>query len=364
MYEHAVARALDYYKKDLDAGKFTRDQLLDNAAKQANAAFGELNYKYMGRNPTLQDILRLALLAPDFLEARFKFAGQALRPRGKEQMMALIRAALIMSATAQVTNLMFGDDHKMHLDRPFSAIIGGREYSPRSVVGDIEHLITDPRGFWYNRINPLWGKPLIELASGKDQNGQKENFLDGVKNVLKSWTPIPVQGAFKNNQGQTLIQSITSTLLGSIGVTNFQYKTPAEKEVGNIAFGHRSLAAESAQQKKRYEDFVDLKGDYMSGKLNSLDDVVAKAQENHILLSKSQLNQIRLARDTSPEAKVQVMLHKMKAFSAEEVLKVWDEMSDDEKNSYRGFVIGKIGKDSMMTPQEKSEAIQRISEKK
>jgi hypothetical protein len=234
MFEHAVGRALKYYAKDMASGKFTRDQLLDNAAKQANAAFGELNYKYLSRNPTLQDVLRIGLLAPDFLEARLKFFAQAARPKGKEQFMALLRGAIIMATAAQVTNMLIGDDHKTHWNRPFSVMVGGREYTPRSVVGDMMHLVTDPRGFWYHRINPLWGRPLVEVATGRDFYGKRMGTMELVKDILSSWVPIPGQGLLKSNTGETTLGKIVNGLLGSVGISNYKYMSDFEKYAQNL----------------------------------------------------------------------------------------------------------------------------------
>lgn len=225
MFEHAVKRAEKYYEKQLASGKFTRDQLLDNAAKQANAAFGEQNYRYIGRNPTLQDALRIGLLAPDFLEARLKFAGQALRPHGREQATALVLGGIIMAATAQIVNMMFGDEKKPHWSRPFTIIIGGREYTPRSVVGDIMHLITDPRSFWYHRLNPLWGRPLLEISTGRDYYGRKVGSTKAAEDILKSWVPIPGQGFVKKEVGKTIVQSVRDTILTSVGMSNYEYRS-------------------------------------------------------------------------------------------------------------------------------------------
>ena len=231
MFEHAVERAEKYYEKELASGKFTRDQLLDNAAKQANAAFGEMNYKYLGRNPTYQDFLRLSLLAPDFLEARLKFAGQALRPYGKEQSMALLRGALIMGGLAVALSLLLGDDDSpWDIKKPFTVVIGGREYTPRSVQADIVHLISSPRSFWYHRLNPLWGRPLVELSTGRDFYGrQPENFVEAAKNILKSWTPIPAQGLVKDNMGDTVLTATINAMMQSIGVTNYLHMSDFQR---------------------------------------------------------------------------------------------------------------------------------------
>ncbi len=89
MAREALERNLKRY-----AGKMSEDQIYALTANQANAAFGELNYTMLGRNKTMQDVLRMALLAPDFLEARGRFVGQALKPYGREQAVALIAGAL------------------------------------------------------------------------------------------------------------------------------------------------------------------------------------------------------------------------------------------------------------------------------
>jgi hypothetical protein len=224
MAEHAVERAKGYYEKQLASGELTMDQLLENAALQSNAAFGEQNYKYLGRNPSFQDALRIALLAPDFLEARLRFGGQAMRSYGKEQTMALLRGAAIMGSAAIIASLLFGDDHKWNPNRPFSVVVGGREYTPRSVVGDIAHLIADPRGFWYYRLNPLWGRPVAQLATGRDEKGRKSTPLNVAKDTLKTWVPIPAQGLVKDT-GDDVLNAMMHGLLSSVGLSNYEYQT-------------------------------------------------------------------------------------------------------------------------------------------
>lgn len=122
MFEKAVMRAAEHEKANLASGKITMDQIFAREAQHSNDAFGEQNYKYLGRDPTIQDAMRLLLLAPDFLESRLKFAGATLTPSGREQRIALIKGALIMGIGAQAVNILFGDDHKTHWDKPFSAI--------------------------------------------------------------------------------------------------------------------------------------------------------------------------------------------------------------------------------------------------
>jgi len=282
MYEHAVERAEKYFEKELANGTLTRDQLLENVAMQSNAAFGEQNYKYLGRNPTVQDALRIGLLAPDFLEARLRFAGQAAKPYGREQLYALLRGALLMATTAQIINLLFGDDKKIHLDKPFSVLIGGREYTPRSVVGDIAHLFADPRSFWYHRLNPLWGRPVAEVATGRDFYGKKVDLLDAAKDILKSWIPIPAQGIVKENAGDSFAGAVINSTLQSIGMSNYPYKSKAAKLVQELSprvdrplekkereyYYLKRKAVDMLRKGKQWGDFPD----GMKEKLNALSD--------------------------------------------------------------------------------------------
>ena len=282
MYEHAVIRAEKYYAKDLRNGKISRDQLLENVAMQSNAAFGEQNYKYIGRSPTLQDALRIGLLAPDFLEARLRFAGQAAKPYGREQLFALLRGAIMMGVTAQFLNLLLGDDRKVHLDKPFTFIYGGREYSPRSVVADIAHLFTNTRSFWYHRLNPLWGRPTVQMWEGRNIYGKKTDWVETVKDVLKSWVPIPAQGIVKENAGDTFLSSIVNSVFQSVGMTNYPYKSKAAKLVQELSprvdrtmekkerefYSLKHKAVDILRKGKPWGDF----SDSMKEKLNALSD--------------------------------------------------------------------------------------------
>src|SRR5712692_504048 len=115
----------------------SEDQLNELTAKQANAAFGELNYKMLGRNPTFQDVLRLGLLAPDFLEARGRFVGQALKPYGREQAVALGLGAVTLYAGARILNQILDNDPHWAPQDAFNVIHSGKTYRLRTVQGDV-----------------------------------------------------------------------------------------------------------------------------------------------------------------------------------------------------------------------------------
>ena len=84
-----------------------------------------------------------------------------------------VRGALGMYTGARklVTHAIFNDgDPKW--DKYFNVVIGGKEYSIRSVQGDAQHLFTDPRSFVYHRMNPTTVRTAIEYFTSRDENGK------------------------------------------------------------------------------------------------------------------------------------------------------------------------------------------------
>ena len=236
--------------------ELNRDQLLKLSADQANHAFGELNYKAMGRNPTLQDVFRLAALAPDFLEARAGFALQALKPYGKEQAAALIRLAAYNFIGARILGAIIGDeadrlandpiDYAAYtMKHPFGFVYDGKEYSIRTVPGDIYHLITDLRSFSYHRLNPATVRPAIEGLTGRDAWGRKKDVGEQISDYVTGFAPIPIQGLF-NARDYTLYQS----MLQSIGVTS--WNAPSDAEIAIM-----DLHKEQAEQRKEIQKQVE-----------------------------------------------------------------------------------------------------------
>lgn len=354
----AVTRAEGWYAKDLASGKLTREQLLDNVAKQANAAFGELNYTYMGRNKTMQDGLRMLLLAPDFLEARLKFAGQALRPYGREQVKAFAMGAVIMSVLAQSINAAFGDGVDwMH---PFTIKIGDFSYTPRSVMGDIGHLISDPRSFWYHRLSPMISRPALEIGTGRDISGNKMGMKDIGKDLLKSWTPIPAQGFFKRSDGVPQSVSILNSILGSIGVSSYKTKTDAERKIAEIHFNRMPLGGFDENQKDKYELKRDLLSDHLDGKLKTRADIQAAAKKEGVTLKPAELDKIMFAGQKTPAATIYQQKHDLSPLTADELKDVWGTMTMDERQKWYSAFALKIGGSKSFDGTQKRELRQMI----
>jgi hypothetical protein len=194
-YEAIKERNTKRYTKELAAKQTTQGEIDYLSAQQTNAAYGHLNYADLGRNPTFQHIAQIALLAPDFLEARGRFAGQALKgiasKAGQEQLTALAFLALIQWGTARILNKTLDDDY--HFDHPFDVVVGNRKYTMRSVPEDIYKLIGDPRRFTMGRISPLIGRGIFQLGTGKNWRGEKVDYSDTFQELATAWIPITLR---------------------------------------------------------------------------------------------------------------------------------------------------------------------------
>ncbi len=182
---HALKRNTQRYK-----GKMSPERIAELTASQANNAFGELNYTYLARNQTFQDALRMILLAPDFLEARAKFAGSAFKGQGREQLNALLLLAATQYVTARVLNKLSDDDYHLEPENAFRVIHKGKAYGLRSVPSDLLELYEDPRKFLTHRSSPLTAA-AIRAYTGKNEFGKPVNVLEQAKLLAES--PIPIQ---------------------------------------------------------------------------------------------------------------------------------------------------------------------------
>jgi hypothetical protein len=241
--------------------ELSEDEVLKLTGDQVNATFGHQNWRGMAANKTFQDSLRIAALAPDFLISRARQVGQALRPYGREQFTALaIRGAVgmyIASKTIEgIISLIDPEKNEVHWDRPFSVTVDSTEYSLRSEVGDVYHMLRDPRGFVYYRLNPFIAKPAIEAITGRDRFGRLRDPLEQLKDWATSAVPIAGQGYF-TKQDYPLYQSI----LQSLGITTWSARTEAEKTAREIT-AEKSKVEEPPVTKKRMEARSQLKKDF------------------------------------------------------------------------------------------------------
>lgn len=321
MAQEALERNFQRYR-----GKLTDDQIYAMTANQANAAFGELNYKAMGRSKTTQDILRIMCLAPDFLEARARFVGQALKPYGREQSAALIRGALGMYIGARVLNYLIGDDPQW--DKPFSIVVKGKEYGLRSVPGDIIHLLHNPQSFVYWRLNPTTVRTAVEWATGRNARGQKVSNSDQVKEFFTTHMPIPLQGLIKGGGG-----SLVDSILASFGLTSWKNRSKAERLISDINFEKISKAEKDPRQKAigllRMQFFREYE------KTRQIPETVKKA------VRAGQVGSAQVV-DWMKAAEKPALQRGFEHLSVEEAAKVWEVARTEEKRMLAPIYIKKI----------------------
>lgn len=278
MGEAALQRNIERY-----SGKYNMDQILELTANQANGAFGELNYKFMGRNPTTQDVFRLIGLAPDFLEARARFVGQSFKPGGKEQAYALLRAAIGLYLVPAMFNSMFSNDKRPHWNKPFTFIIGDKEYKLRSVPGDVYHLINDPRSFVHWRLNPTVTRTVVEGITGRDMFGRKRSTPQQARDFFVAHAPIPVQTFF---QGKEV--SIVDSALGMLGVQAGKYRSDADRVMQDYFADYRIDRPTTSQTEEMSRVRKQVMNDMRQGrKQSAMNRVKSYAQQQKITSDKA-----------------------------------------------------------------------------
>jgi len=330
VFEKTVAHMEKKFAKELASGQMTRDQMLYIAAATSNNAFGGQNYRSMGRNPTLVDAMRLILLAPDFLESRLKFFGQALTRYGTESRTALIKSAIYMSVLAQIANVLIGDDKRMHWEKPFTVIAGGREWTPRSVAGDMIHLVTDWRNFAYNRLNPLFGKPGAEIVTGRDRLGRKMEPEEIVQSAFKGWIPIPLQGAVRE-PGTELLDSLRNTMFQAVGLSNYPYRSQFDREVQE-AFQKRIVISAPPEDRKRLA-LVRKFGNEMKRLREENKPITDVYMKMHKAVQNKEMfkEDIKLAYQ---RAKQNTTMVELKSLQAEDLAKLWGYATPEERQMY------------------------------
>lgn len=194
-YEHVLARNMERYASNLKSGEVTVGDVKMLSTEQSNAAYGHLNYALLDRNPLMQHLMQIGLLAPDFLEARSRFVGQALRApvskAGHEQFRAIATIALIQAGAAYTLSQLLGDEWDPK--HPFELTHNGRTYTMRSVPEDFARLFFSGadtrREFVSARINPVVQK-IDQLRTGKNYRGEQTGAWETMGELLANYIPI------------------------------------------------------------------------------------------------------------------------------------------------------------------------------
>lgn len=336
------------------AGKMTEKEILYLTTKQANAAFGELNYDLLGRSKTTQDVMRLMLLAPDFLEARARFVGQALSPYGNKNILrgiydneqfqaAVVRGAVGMWFGARIINAILNDgdfkfDNHFSIVTPkgmslFGADIGEREMALRSIPGDIEHLFKDPRSFVFYRVNPVFVKPTIEAVLGRDEFGRYRDSTQQLYDYFTGFVPIPGQNVAKGKEFK-----VWESFLKSTGINVYKERTTFEKRLLELK-GRRATFSQTREERKRSE-LVNIFADRLkiaktaSEKQEVYNDINTNIVEG-VLYRKDRMKIARYATEDR-------VLRAIKQMQIEDVMNAWDEASDAERKKYKPMLLKKF----------------------
>lgn len=345
--------------------KLTRDQIFEMTANQMNAAFGELNYRMLGRNPTFQDGLRFLLLAPDFLESRTRFTGQALKPYGREQAIALIRIGAILWGGSRILNMALNNGDPKY-DKPFSVVAGTHEFSMRSIPGDLYHLATNPRSFVLWRLNPFTVRPAMELLYGRDAFGRNQTVGQQAREFMKGIEPIPVHETLDAGInwlkkeipslpldwfGAKPNAEIWRGLLESIGIREATYRSPAAEFTRKTAMDQlpANLTNEQfAHSAKMHE----LGQAYHSGSIDQgrLDQLVKDGK-----ISQADVKIIESKRGGYDEFQ-----RDFSRVDARKGMEAWGMMSREEKAKFENAMIEKLNNSRKLSNAERSKFMKQV----
>lgn len=222
-YEAIFERNQKVYEGELKSGEVKLEDVKLLSSEQANAAYGHLNYADLARNPTIQHIAQVALLAPDFLEARARFAGQALKgvpgaKVGREQLLALATLGIAQATAAYTTAKLTGGE--WDAEKPFEFHVGNRTYTMRSVPEDTSNLIQHSREFIYSRLNPLIGRGTVQFLSGVDWRGQKVTAGETAKELSQQPIPLSLRAILGTSKSSL---STWEQLAGTVGLRISRY---------------------------------------------------------------------------------------------------------------------------------------------
>lgn len=231
-YDAMVERNTKRHVDELASGAITESQVKYLSAQQSNAAYGHLNYADISRNPTIQHVMQMFLLAPDFLEARGRFTGQAAKgiaaKSGREQFAAMALLAATFYASSRILNQVADGDP--HWDEPFAVISGNRRYAMRSVPADIYHAVHDTRKFISGRLSPVIGRGVLEGLTGVNYRGEPTEFTETIRNIIAGMVPLSVQ-PFTRGLSETSKDNPVSPLeqlMGSSGLHVSRYSPVSE----------------------------------------------------------------------------------------------------------------------------------------
>lgn len=210
-YPNVLARNMKVHANDIAAGRRTVGDVKYITTQQLNNSFGHLNYEMIGRGMTARHLASIALVSPDFLEARLRHAAQAVQAvagatgspfspearllykGGQEQLLSLLVVGAGMFAVARIINGLLNKGDTKWKTNPFSVVSGNREYSMRNTAEDAVKMAEDPERFGKARLSPL-ATFIWEGLSHADWRGNESTWGEAAQRAIGKAVPMPLQG--------------------------------------------------------------------------------------------------------------------------------------------------------------------------
>ena len=257
---------------------WTEDQIHFAASKIVDSAFGGLNWKMMGVSANSQDALRMVMLAPDFTGSQVLFAKYGAQPGGSVVHSSLARIAAYNFLVARALNMLVSG--KLHLEHPFavSSPDDKKTFSIRTMPEDIFHGLTDPRGFLYNRLNPVLARTGWEALSGRDQRGKAVDTQQQIHDLIKNVMPIPAQNLVPSFRNPT--DTVGQGVMRGLGIASQPNMTVAQKAAAQLASNHAESGPVDKAKLEHHQRVIQLEDAIRSGQvpMTALSEAVLSGQ--------------------------------------------------------------------------------------
>lgn len=144
---------------------------------------------------------------------------------------------------------------QLHMEHPFSVVSpdGKKLYNIRTMPADIAHMLSDPRGFTYNRLNPLLARTAIEGITGRDEQGKRVTYEKELHDLLRNVMPISGQNLVPSNRRED--EGVMTGVARAAGVNVEPNTTSAYKLSGQLA-SDRNESGPVDENKLQHHQFV------------------------------------------------------------------------------------------------------------
>jgi hypothetical protein len=314
------------------------------AAEDTNERFGGLNYKQFGRAAGSQDFLRLATLAPDWLESELRFMKRVFTGGGEGSVARsdFVRMTVGLWGAARVLNLL--TTGKPHMEAPFGVAhvdSEGKEkiYSVRALPTDIMHAVSDPYDFLRGRISPL-GRIASEVYTGRDYAGRKQTPFNTIVDVVRGSAPIPAQAAIKSISGETPDLGSADQAVKALGGTAQIYKTSAQNKAAQLASEKSESGPVDPAQLRKHHALIEFEDRVRSGEMPVTD--IHKMVEDGALPVKDAKAIIMNVKETQGlDPEMARLYTRASRLPMRDFLSVWDAAGNDEKAALTKLLLKK-----------------------